>query len=50
MNRIFRILSFKFIREEAIPYMMNNKNIKNRILFVKYKYILLDALKFPEEF
>ncbi len=50
MNKIFRILAFKFMREESIPYMVNNKNIKNPFIFVKYRYIIFEALKNPTKF
>lgn len=38
MNKIIRILSFKFFREHILSYVLSNSRLKNPILLFKYKF------------
>lgn len=49
-NKIFRILSFKFFREDAVAYIYSSHKIKNTRALITYRFILQRALHDPESF
>lgn len=49
-NRIFRILAYKFLREEIISYLYTNKKIKQINCMLKYKNTILKGLEHPDQF
>ncbi|KAL4469670.1 hypothetical protein ABPG72_013435 [Tetrahymena utriculariae] len=49
-NRVFRILSFKFFRENAVSYIYSSRKIKNTRALITYRFILQRALHDPESF
>ncbi len=49
-NRTFRIMGFKFIREELFTYLYSNKKFKMKETMIKYKNSILEGLKDPENF
>lgn len=50
MSKIIRIMSLKFLREEAVPYFYHNKKIKRNNLFIRYRSIFMKILENPKEF
>lgn len=48
LNRLFRILAFKFMREELHPYFFKNRAIKNPLIFLNKKRLLVKLLSNPE--
>lgn len=49
-NRAFRILSFKFLRENAVSYIYSSRKIKNTHSLITYRYTLERALHNPHSF
>lgn len=49
-NRVFRIMAFKFLREEFLQYLFTNKKIKQVKAMLKYQKIVLKGLKDPKHF
>ncbi len=49
-NKIYRIMCYRFMNEEAIPYIFRNKKIKHYEVLLKYRRIILKALNDPEKF
>ena len=48
INKMIRIISYKFLREESIAYFSNKKNIIENIL--EYKSLLIKFLSEPNNF
>ena len=49
-NRTFRIMAFKFLREDLLSYLFSNKKIKQIDVMLKYKNCILKGLNNPEKF
>lgn len=48
--RVFRILAYKFLREDFVQYIYNNKKIKQAAPMIKYLNVVLKGLKDPKNF
>lgn len=49
-NRVFRILAYKFLREEFLTYLYTNKKIKQVDTMLKYQKIVIRGLRDPKNF
>lgn len=50
INKVVRVLSFKFIREESICYFYQSKKIESATTILKYRQNLLRAIREPDKF
>lgn len=48
--RVFRIMAFKFLREDFVQYIYNNKKIKQAAPMLKYLNVVLKGLQEPKTF
>lgn len=50
MNKVFRTMAFKFLREHFITYVFGNKKVKYSYNLIKYRTIFIKMLSYPDEF
>lgn len=48
--RVFRIVAYKFLREDFVQYIYNNKKIKQAAPMLKYLNVVLQGLRNPKTF
>lgn len=50
INKVIRIMSYKFIKEQSLQYFLANPNIKKPFVCYQFKKRLMEALKDPDSF